>query len=213
MFSYLGKAQHLGAKEFMNLLDGLDLPEEGASHLAKCSDCRTTLTSITSLYRDISESTRVDTDDADAALANVDWLELRSSVRDRLLARAVKRASVLQRWTGWTLRPATAWSLALLTLVSGMTIGGWWHYRTVHLADEIAGISLTEGVDSSSRDSDLWFGLFPEDSEGFEAEVFAWSQTEIFTALNELAVGEEEVLRELIYTAFSENSIFAESMR
>ena len=91
MFNYLGKFRHLRAEEFIDLLDGNGLSEERTGHVARWSDCRTTLASITRLRGDISEAERMDAEAADAAVANADWLELRSSVRDRLLARSVKR--------------------------------------------------------------------------------------------------------------------------
>jgi hypothetical protein len=211
MFNYLGKFKHLRAEEFINLLDGISLSEERAGHLSTCSDCRTTLTSITELRHDVSDSQRMDVEAADVAVANADWLELRSSVRDRLLARSVKHSSALQRWTGWTLRPAAAWSIALIILVTGMTAGGLWHHQTAHLTNRTndpADVSLTDGLDLSLPDSGLEFGLFADDAQAVEAEALAWSRTEIFTTLNELEVGEEEVLRELIALAFAEDSMF-----
>ncbi len=210
MSSYFKAFRHLRAEEFMTLLDGLDLGEDRRTHVAECVQCRTTLASITELGQDISESEGVDADATDAAVANADWIRLRSSVRDRLLARAVKRDSVLQRWTGWTGLPTPVWSLALLALVTGMAVGGFWQYQTVQLTDEITGISSNEGVDLSLTESSFEFGLFPGDAEVIEAEALAWSQTEIFTSLNELESGEEDMLRELISLAFAEASIFDE---
>ncbi len=174
---------------------------------------------MTLLREDILDAEDSDSEAADAAVANADWLELRSGVRDRLLARSVKRSSVLQRWTGWTLMPAASWSLALMILVSGMTAGGLWHYQTAHLATRTndtngtAGISPTNGIDFSVTDSGLESGLFLEESAASEAEALAWSRSEIFTTLNELELDEEEALRELITIAFSEDSIFDSSVQ
>ena len=224
MFNYLEKFKHLRAEEFINLLDEINLSEERSGHLSRCSDCRTTLTSITELRHDVSDAQEMDAEAADAAVANADWLELRSSVRDRLLARSVVRSSVLQRWTGWTLRPAAAsglTSMALMILVTGMTAGGLWHHQTAHLTNgtpraiEPAGVSLTDGLDFSLPDSGIEFGLFANDAQGVEveAEALAWSRTEIFTTLNELEAGEEEVLRELIALAFAEDLMFDASVQ
>ena len=216
MFNYLGKFKHLRAEEFVNLLDGINLSAERTGHLSTCTDCRTTLTSITQLRHDVSDSQEMDAEAADAAVASADWLELRSSVRDRLLARSVKRSSALHRWTGWTLRPAAAWSMALMILVAGMTAGGLWHYQKAHLTTrtiDTTGVSLTDGLDFSLPDSGIEFGLFADDSQAIEAESLAWSRTEIFTTLNELEVGEEEVLRELITLAFAEDSMFDASVQ
>ena len=212
MFNYPGKLRHLRAEEFVDLLDGISLSEARAGHVARCSDCRTTLVSITELRGDISEAERIDAEATDAAVANADWLELRSSVRDRLLARSVKRSSVLHRWTGWTLRPTASWSLALMIFVSGITAGGLWHYQTFHLTtrtDDTRGVSQTQGLDLALPPGfGFESGLSLEDSGAVEAEVLAWSRNEIFTTLNELEAGEEEVLRELISLAFAEDSIF-----
>ena len=95
-----------------------------------------------------------------------------------------------------------------MILVAGMTVGGLWHHQTVHPTEESTGVSLTNGIDLALQDSGLQLGLFAEDSAAIEAEALAWSRTEIFTTLNELEVGEEEVLRELISLAFAETSIF-----
>ena len=212
MLNFLGKFRHLRAEEFIDLLDGLGLGAERGAHVERCSDCRTTLASITELRQDISNVEIIDAEAADAAVANADWLELRSSVRDRLLSRSVKRSSILQRWS-WTPAPAPSWSLALMILVSAMTAAGLWHYQTVHLTDETTGSSLTAGIDLSLPVSGFEFGLFAENSEAVEAEALAWSQSEIFTTLNELEVGEEAVLRELIALAVAEDSIFEPSVQ
>ena len=213
MLKFFGKFRHLRAEEFIDLLDGLGLGTERGAHVERCSDCRTTLAAITELRQDISNVEIIDAEAADAAVANADWLELGSSVRDRLLSRSVKRSSILGRWTGWTPAPAPSWSLALMILVSAMTAAGLWHYQTVHLTDETTDSSLTEVIDLSLPDSGFEFDLFAEDSEAVEAEALAWSQTEIFTTLNELEVGEEAVLRELIALAVAEDSIFEPSVQ
>ena len=201
-------SRHLKAEEFVDLLEGLELAEKRVEHAAHCVECRATLVSVSELHQDIAE---FETGDFNADLSNIDWTELRSSVRDRLLSRSVKRASAFQRWTGWALTPAAAWSLALLLLVSGMTAGGVWHYQTAHVADN--GIGGFRAPGSSGIESEDDSGFFLDDADTIEAEALAWSGTEIFTILNELEAGEEEVLRELVTLVFAGDSIFDDGVR
>ena len=203
-------SRHLKAEEFVDLLDGVELAEKRAEHAAHCVECRAALVSVSELHQDIAE---FETADFNADLPNIDWTELRSSVRDRLLSRSVKRSSAFRRWTGWALTPAAAWSLTLALLVSGMTVGGVWHYQTAHGIDNGIGSIRAPGSSGTLIESEDDSGFFLDDPETIEAEALAWSGTEIFTILNELEAGEEEVLRELVTLAFAGDSIFDEGVR
>jgi len=197
-------ARHLGEDEFVDVLEGTALPAGRTAHLGACLDCASTLESMAPLYRDIAGGGIYGaTDDGlDAELARVDWSRLRSGVRDRLLGRAVRRSSLLPRWTAGALTPAAARALtpaALALLLSGAA-GGWWHYRTAHVPSPVSVDAARTGLEPGPAAVDL-FG----DAETLEAEALAWSDVEIFTALNELEASEEEALRELIAMAVGEN--------
>ena len=187
-------SKHLEANEFVNLMEGLALPQDRSGHLADCPDCRSTLAGINELHEDIST--------LDEDLPDVDWTSLRSSVRDRLLSRAVQRSSVFQRWTGWTLRPAMAWSLAFVVLIAVGGAGTLRHYQTQHPAPGLSQSAFDTVPAEANDDTD---NVFDVDDETIEAEAIAWSQTEIFSELDELENSESELLRELIASAAEED--------
>ena len=54
--------------------------------------------------------------------------------------------------------------------------------------------------------ADLELALFLEDSTALETEALAWSDTELFIALNELEASEEETLLELIALTFGDDN-------
>ena len=202
--------RHLKAEEFINLMEGSELGDDRARHLAGCNQCRSTLDSISELHQDISGIQ----DDP----PNIDWAEYRSSVRDGLLSRAVERSSRFQRLTGWALRPATAWSLALIVTVVGAASGTYWHYQTQHSPEEavgfIATIERAVGIADPLVDATGEDLLSAEETELLEAEVLAWSQTEIFSTLSELETDETDVLRELLASVEDEElNLFEDGMR
>jgi len=106
---------HLKAHEFMNVIEGSGISPSRLAHLNSCTACRTRLRSIESVHGSLAA------DDND--IPEPDWNEFRSSVRTELLSRSVQRESAIRRWTGWPIRPAMAWSLSLVLMVS-LTIGG-----------------------------------------------------------------------------------------
>lgn len=200
-------SRHLKAEEFINLMEGSELRADRAGHLAGCKQCRSTLASISELHQDISG--------IQADPPNIDWAEYRSSVRDGLLSRAVERSSRFQRLTGWALRPATAWSLALIIAVVGAASGTFWHYQTQHSPQEAAGfIASIEPIADPRVDANREDLLSAEENELLEAEVLAWSQTEIFSTLSELETDETDVLRELLASVEDEEfDLFEDGMR
>jgi hypothetical protein len=193
-------SKHLEANEFVNLMEGLPLPQDRSGHLDDCPECRSTLSGINELHEDVST--------LNEDLPDVDWTALRSSVRDRLLSRAVQRSSVFQRWTGWTLRPAMAWSLAFVVLIAVVGAGTLRHYQTQHPAPSLSqsaiGTVPSEANDDSVSVIDT-ANVFDVDDETIEAEAMAWSQTDIFSELDELEISESELLRELIASAEEED--------
>ena len=192
--------KHLETNEFVDLMDGLDLPRDRSGHLEGCGQCRSTLAGMNELQRDISTF--------DEDLPDIDWTRLRSSVRDRLLARAVQRSSFFQRWTGQTLRPAMAWSLAFAVLIGIGTLGTLRHYQTEHPeAGLVRGAASNEPANTTDPVSGT-ADLFVIDDETIEAEVLAWSQTELFSELDGLETSETELLRELIFSAAEEDLDF-----
>src|SRR5438105_1399329 len=103
---------HLKAKDFVNLMEGIELPAKYQSHLEACTQCQAEWRSIESIHAELGS--------LDCGIPEPDWTEFRSSVRDRLLSRSIQRETAVRRWTGWAIRPAMAWALSLLLIV-GLT--------------------------------------------------------------------------------------------
>src|SRR5437870_199540 len=103
---------HLNAKDFVNLMEGSELPEKYRAHLDACADCRGRWHALESVHAGVSSM--------DDDIPEPDWVQFRSNVRDRVLSRSIQRETAVRRWTGWAIRPAMAWALSLL-LVAGLT--------------------------------------------------------------------------------------------
>src|SRR5213594_2614839 len=110
---------HLKATDFVRLTEGMDhLPAKRRSHLQACARCRATWESLESLHTEVSS--------IDDEVPEPDWEQFRSSVRDELLSRSIQRESAVRRWTGWAIRPATAWALSMVMAVGITTVTVLW---------------------------------------------------------------------------------------
>jgi len=109
---------HLKAEDFVNLMEGSELPDKQRTHIAACARCRTTWESIQSVHSEITS--------LDADVPEPDWGQFRSTVRDELLSRSIQRQSTVRRWTGWAVRPAMAWALSLFMAVGITTMTVVW---------------------------------------------------------------------------------------
>ena len=114
---------HLKGKDFVNLLEGIELPAKHRSHLDACARCRATWQSLESIHAEVS----TEVSSMDDEIPEPDWMQFRSSVRDRLLSRSIQRETAVRRWTGWAIRPAMAWALSLLLVVGVTTVAVVWH--------------------------------------------------------------------------------------
>jgi hypothetical protein len=117
---------HLKAQEFLNLMEGAELPARRRLHLDSCADCTATWTSMLSVHSEVTS--------LDADIPEPDWAEFRSSVRDRLLSRSAQRSSAVRRWTGWPIRPAAAWALSLVVAVGITTAAFLWNMERMPTA-------------------------------------------------------------------------------
>jgi hypothetical protein len=109
---------HLKAEDFVNLLEGAELPAKRRSHIETCARCRSTWESMRSVHAEI---TAMETD-----IPEPDWSHFRSSVRDELLSRSIQRQTAVRRWTGWAIRPSFAWALSLLMAIGITTMTVLW---------------------------------------------------------------------------------------
>jgi Zn-finger nucleic acid-binding protein len=109
---------HLKAADFVNLIEGAELPAKHKAHIDGCPRCRGTWESMRTVHAEI---TSMDTD-----IPEPDWTQFRSSVRDELLSRSIQRESAVRRWTGWAIRPAVAWALSMLMAIGVTTVTVLW---------------------------------------------------------------------------------------
>jgi hypothetical protein len=105
---------HLKAKDFVNLMEGMELPARYRSHLEACPKCQAASKSVESIHAELGS--------LDSGIPEPDWEQFRSSVRDRLLSRSIQRETAVRRWTGWAVRPTMAWALSLLFIVGLTTV-------------------------------------------------------------------------------------------
>ena len=110
---------HLKAKDFVNLMEGIELPAKYRSHLDACTRCQAAWKSVESIHAELGS--------LDSGIPEPDWTQFRSSVRDRLLSRSIQRESAVRRWTGWAMRPAMAWTLSFLLIVGFTTAAILWN--------------------------------------------------------------------------------------
>ena len=100
---------HLKPEDFVNLMEGDEVPTKYRTHIDSCLRCQATWESLRSVHAEI---TSIETD-----IPEPDWAHFRSSVRDDLLSRSIQRQTAVRRWTGWSIRPAVAWALSLLMAI------------------------------------------------------------------------------------------------
>jgi hypothetical protein len=115
---------HLKAKDFVNLMEGIELPAKHRSHLNACAQCRSAWKSMESIHAGMGS--------LDSDIPEPEWTQFRSSVRDRLLSRSIQRESAVRRWTGWAIRPPMAWALSLLLIAGVTTIIVLWNVDKTH---------------------------------------------------------------------------------
>jgi hypothetical protein len=109
---------HLKAEDFVNLIEGAELPPHHRSHIDACPRCRATWESMRFVHTEMAAS---ETD-----IPEPDWEQFRSSVRDEMLSRSIQRESAVRRWTGWAIRPAAAWALSVVMAVGITTVTVLW---------------------------------------------------------------------------------------
>jgi hypothetical protein len=169
---------HLKAQDFMNLMEGSDLPAKQREHLQGCPRCNSTWQSVRSVH---SEVTSLNTD-----IPEPDWTEFRASVRDRLLSRSIQRESAVRRWTGWAIRPAMAWALSLFLAVGITTAALLWKTQP----ENVPAPPVLTPVPSVPV------------NELLDVEATAvWPQTSLFDDLVQLSDSEQEQLRLMLESA------------
>ena len=171
---------HLKAEEFVNVVEGGAVSAGHRMHMDACTRCRETLKSLQSLYLEVTT--------LDEHIPEPDWSEFRTSVRDEMLSRSVQRQTVVRRWTGWSLRPAFAWSLSVLLAV-GITAGAFM------LTERTPSIPVTPTVEFITMTDEAEPLI---ETQGIETEIQVWSNDNVFEDIATLGLEETENLRRLI---------------
>jgi hypothetical protein len=113
---------HLKPEDFLNWMESGEVPAVHRMHLDSCARCRETWDSLPPLHAEMTS--------LDSEIPQPDWARFRSSVRDELLSRSIKRQSGWQAWTsGWNVRPGLAWALSLLLAVAIPSGAFFWHLQ------------------------------------------------------------------------------------
>ena len=98
---------HLKAEDFINQIDGDELPANLRTHLQSCRKCTDALASAQSLHLEMTQAVTSEDD-----IPEPDWSQFRQDVRNTMLSRAAQRQPKAG-WSGWLLRPAMTWGLAV----------------------------------------------------------------------------------------------------
>jgi hypothetical protein len=129
---------HLKAKDFVNLMEGMEVPAKYRAHLDACTQCQAAWKSMESIHNELGA--------LDSEFPEPDWMEFRSSVRDRLLSRSIQRESAVRRWTGWAIRPAMAWALSFLFIAGLTTVAFLWNTGKASAPSNRSETSISEPV-------------------------------------------------------------------
>jgi hypothetical protein len=172
---------HLKPEDFVNLIEGGQLPANRKSHLDGCAPCSAKWSSISAMHGEVAS---LNTDDTD--VPEPEWTEFRGAVRDQLLSRSVQRASAVRRWTGWSIRPATAWALSVFVAVALTTVAVLWN---------------TERQSFPVGESEIRIVQPAVELNDIETVKTVWSPTALFDELIQLGEAEEEQLRQMLESA------------
>jgi len=143
---------HLKAEDFINLIESAELPAKHRSHIETCAECRSTWESIRSVHAEVEA--------LETEVPEPDWIRFRSSVRDELLSRSIQRQTAVRRWTGWAIRPASAWALSIVVVVGLTTATFLWRTEQPQPSTPVSEVALTEDVSAEFIDAGPQPSLF-----------------------------------------------------
>ena len=195
---------HLKAEDFMNLIEGGDMPLKERSHLQACVQCSEALDSARSFHAEVAKSAMNDEE-----IPEPDWFQFRADVRNSMLSRAAQRQAKTSTWSGWMLRPAMTWGLAVAFaagLSAGLVI---WKYPGT-----VAPLKTPTGIEASVLpDTDQIASIDTSDSSNIPDDVSldsgltAWSQTSVFDELSQLSDMQAEKLQRLLEADASRDAV------
>jgi len=171
---------HLKAEDFMNLMDGTPLDERKALHAKACSRCAEQLRSVQAIRGQVSTMAAFE----DEYVPEPEWLEFRDGVRNSLLSRSVKRDRTRTWILGSSWKPAAAWGVSML-LVLSVSAGLMLQNQTP--APSAVGVTILEPVASTEAMATM-------------------SQTDVFDDLIKLDARETAALKTLLEAATSKGA-------
>jgi len=195
---------HLKAEDFIELLEG----EEAAlnhsvrqTHLRSCTRCAEAFVSMQELHSEVAKS---DLDEQD--IPEPDWFQFRADVRNAMLSRAAQRQSKANSWSGWLLKPAMTWGLAV-AFAAGLSAGlmVWNHTAEISSPSDPKSsvVSATDIVsDASGTPEDVAL-----DAGVLDPELAIWSQGNVFEKISQLDDDQSEKLIRLLEAENSGSTI------
>jgi len=182
---------HLKAQDFTNLIEGGELASRRRTHLKACAHCTDALESAQRVHLQLTKSVLDDQE-----IPEPDWFQFRTDVRTAMLSRVAQRQPKTMSWSGWFLRPAMTWGLAV-AFTAGLSAGllFWNHHGTniqsavSPVQEQIASLDINDidTIDDASTDS-----------AAIDLGMTTWSQTGVFDELSQLNDMQAEKLQRIL---------------
>jgi len=199
---------HLKAEDFIGLIEGGEAALKNSrhqSHLQSCARCTEAFVSAQEFHAELAKSVMDEED-----IPEPDWFQFRSDVRNAMLSRAAQRQSKASVWSGWLLKPAMTWGLAV-AFAAGLSAGllvwnrptGIPAPQTVNIEAQPSGdmdqIASLDSNDASNTPDDV-----SRDSSAVDSGLSTWSQISVFEELSQLSDTQSEKLQRLLDTDAAE---------
>jgi hypothetical protein len=182
---------HLKAEDFTNLVEGDEAPAIHRTHLQSCTRCMDAFVSAQGLHSEMMKSVIDDQD-----IPEPDWFQFRNDVRTSMLSRAAQRQSKTATWSGWFLRPAMTWGLAV-AFTAGLT-AGLFLWNEPSLNTPFAGAPVTEQIATFDASDTEIVDEASMDSAVIDLGMTTWPQTSVFDEYSQLSDAQAEKLQRLL---------------
>ena len=192
--------RHLKATDFINLIEGNELPAKRQTHLRSCARCTEAFVSAQNLHSKLAASAMNDDE-----MPEPDWFQFRADVRNSMLSRAAQRQSKgfsMTGWTNWLTRPAMSWGLAV-AFTAGLSAGllMWNHPPSISTSavphESSSAVTDAEQVVSLDRNE----GASDEEALDFSSVnvgLMSIDQSNVFDQIPQLSDAQAERLQRLL---------------
>jgi hypothetical protein len=195
---------HLKAEDFIGLIEGGEAALKNSrhqSHLQSCARCAEAFVSAQEFHAELAKSVLDEQD-----IPEPDWFQFRSDVRNAMLSRAAQRQSKASFWSGWLLKPAMTWGLAV-AFAAGLSAGLLvWNRPAAIPAPQTENIQTQPSGDMDqiakfdANDASNLADNASHESSVADSGLSAWSQISIFEELSQLSDTQSEKLQRLLET-------------